>query len=378
MTNNPNYAGFFHSDLTDLNCNLIDHAVINGRNNFYRFNDDELEYLFFNPLYEAIRGKRSDWEDNRSYWLNDKYTYRRNKYTFRCDEFEQNAEFVFAGCSHTYGMGVPEDKIWGAQTAKELGYRYWNLGIAGASVTTIVNNLFAYFRLFGHPKNLAVLFPNFERLMLPVNLRILLPSNNTFLPGSEPNKFKEWDPNDNSYLYDGYLDHSYMADGLHPKFSKAPHKVGEVIPLDVPYFMATQSINLLEQYCELAGINLVWSIWDYITLNSFKKMKAKNNSYFKYMIDVEMDKWISHHPIGEDPKHGPDVYHKDNIKTDDPCISRDYSCGKATFCHKNLENEDPEIFNIAADNAHWGTHRHKHIGEIFAKHIREKYVDIRN
>lgn len=365
MSNNPNYIGFFTNDLVSINQNLIDDAVINGRNHSYRFNDDELEYLFFNPLYEAIRGKRSDWEDNRKYWLDDKYTYRRNKYTFRCDEFENNAEFIFAGCSHTYGMGVPEEMIWGVQTAKELGTRYWNLGIAGASVTTIVNNLFAYFRLFGHPKTIAVLFPNFERLMLPVNQRILLPSNNVCLPGSEPNKFKPWDPDGHNYLYDGYLDHSYMSEGMDIKFSKAPHKVGEVIPLDVPYWMATQSINLLEQYCDVAGIKLVWSIWDYITLKSFKKMHNKNPNYFKYMIDVEMDKWVAYDPSG------PDVYHNSAVDRNDPCMNKDLSCNNAINCHQEIYREDPDIFHLGADNAHWGTHRHKHIGEIFAKHIRK-------
>ena len=351
MSTNPNYTdSITNPDLGHYN--LIDDAVLNGHNNYYNFNEHTLEFLFFNPLYEPIRGKNFDGPDNRSYWLKDDYTYRVNKYAFRSSEFCSDQDFVFAGCSHTYGMGIPEEMIWGVQLANKLGKDYANLAIPGASVTTIVNNLFAYFRLFGHPKTIVVLFPNFERLMLPVNPAILTPQDKKY--DSQPRP-----------LNDRYLDHSYLMEKIHPKFSKKPHIVEEVVPLDVPYWMATQSINLLEQYCDTANIKLIWSTWDFHTQKSLKKMNEKDNSYFKYIVDIKMQNWVA-----IDPK-GPDLYHNSQVLKDDLCLDKK-GCNLTINCHKDIELQHPKIFDLAADNAHWGTHRHTHVAEEFYKHVKDK------
>lgn len=351
MTTNPNYISFFNNPSA---VNSIDDAVQNGSNESYKFNELVLENLFFNPLFEPIRGKDLNGPDLRKYWLEDDYEYRRNKYCFRSSEFKENEQLLFAGCSHTYGMGVPEDMIWGVQIANRLNLSYSNLGIPGASVSTIVNNIFAYFRLFGHPKILVIIFPNFERLMLPVNTNILVPSTRNY-----SNYVKN-----NLPLNDLYLEHSYLVENTQPKFSKKPHNVDEVIPLDVPYWMATQSINLLEQYCDMAKVKLIWSTWDYMTYRSLKKMNSKDNSYFKHMVDIEMDKWVSFDPLG------PDVYHNNPVLLDDKCLSRQ-TCDLAINCHNDIRNKYEKIFDLAADNGHWGTHRHTHIAETLSKYIVE-------
>lgn len=331
--------------------NFIDDAVLNGPNEYYNFNETTLEYLFFNHLFEAIRGKNFNGPDKRKYWLEDPYEYKVNKYAFRSEEFVSDADFVFAGCSHTYGMGIPEDFIWGVQLAKKLNVDYYNLGIPGASVTTIVNNLFAYFRKFGHPKVVIINFPNFERLMLPVNPKILKPKDKKYEKQTLP-------------LNDWYLDHSYLMEKVHPTYSKKPHNVEDVVSLDVPYWMAVQSINLLEQYCEVANIKLIWSTWDFMTYKSLLKMHKKDNSYFKYMVDIEMDKWLF---VG---LSGPDLYHKNAIKKDDLCFIKQ-DCSLNINCHEEIKNKDPKIFDLAADNAHWGTHRHTHLAETFYNYAKD-------
>ena len=38
--------------------------------------------------------------------------YSHNSYNFRSKEFHEDTEIVALGCSHTFGVGVPEKFIW--------------------------------------------------------------------------------------------------------------------------------------------------------------------------------------------------------------------------------------------------------------------------
>ena len=51
---------------------------------------------------------------------------------------------------------------------------YINLALPGKSVSSIINNLYSYFREYGHPKKVFCLFPNFNRFELPINKDIII------------------------------------------------------------------------------------------------------------------------------------------------------------------------------------------------------------
>jgi hypothetical protein len=352
MSVNPNFPSFFTHRL-EIQENLIDHAIENGKNFKYKFNDMELDQLFFTSFFEPIRGKRPGKENNMHYWLQDEFSYKVNEYTFRSNEFKKDEDLLIAGCSHTYGMGIPEEMIWGVQVANSLGMSYANIGTPGASVSTIINNIFAYFRLYGHPKHIVCVFPNFERLTFPNNKRVLV---------SDTRQYPKWDEDDDHYLFDGYLEFSYLSEHSSAKFSKAPHIINQVVSPDVAYWMATQSINMLEQYCQMANINLIWTTWDFATFNSLQIMHNKNNSYFKNMIDIKMSHWIKDGPDGDD------LYHNKKITSNDKCL-QDLVCDSIIDCHNDIQNLYPEIFHLAADKGHWGTHRHTHIAEIVKEEL---------
>ena len=112
-----------------------------------------------------------DWMNSRITWFPEDGTnsYKVNKHQYRSKEFEKDADLLFAGCSITYGEGVVEPAIWGNIIASKLNMNAFNIGISGASVHLIVNNLFNYFKEFGNPKNLICMFPDFLRMQMYSN-----------------------------------------------------------------------------------------------------------------------------------------------------------------------------------------------------------------
>jgi len=67
-----------------------------------------------------------------------------NSLGYRSPEFD-NAELVYAGCSQTFGIGLPErDLIWGSRVATAMGVSYANISGPGWSTEKVVRMIFAY------------------------------------------------------------------------------------------------------------------------------------------------------------------------------------------------------------------------------------------
>lgn len=367
MSSNPNYPFAFVDLMSNRLPNSLDSHIQFNTDEHYNLNQKEIESIFLNPMFGVNRDseKAESYNDNGiDYFIND--------YGFRSKQFTSNEDVIIAGCSHTYGIGVPESMTWGSSVASYLNLSYSNLGVPGGSVTTIVNNLFSYFKKYNNPKIILCVFPNFQRLLLPVDIDILISKNTKKYVNYKNKKMN------NIVLNKRILDHSYYDNRqISSKYSKAPHDVEDVMPEIVPYWMALQSIHILEQYCDAANIKLLWSVWDWQTYNTLKLIKNTYPEYFKYMIDIKMDHWVASVqknvtdakpiPIEEIRK---DRYHQSSIKKNDICIEdKDLYCEKVIECHKDIENQNPAIFNLGADFAHWGTHRHAHVAEIFKEEL---------
>lgn len=63
--------------------------------------------------------------------------YSHNNYGFRTpDDFKFEKGNVFLGCSITYGIGVHIEDTWGYKLSKEVGGKFWNLGVGGTGIGT--------------------------------------------------------------------------------------------------------------------------------------------------------------------------------------------------------------------------------------------------
>ena len=240
--------------------------------------------------------------------------YYINSHGVRGTEISDKQDMVIAGCSFTFGSGVPEEKIWGVQVANNMSLSYSNLGYPGASILSIINSIFAYFKEYGNPKFLICLFPDLDRIQLPVDNKIWTSKSDRI----------------NKNLSRIFLgEHHYDL----PKYSKSPHYIENVMPLSVPRWISIKYIQILEQYCKSSNIKLVWSTWD----NRFLPPLIESNE-FNFLINTEnIEKEINNR------------------------------------CHVNLKNDFNEIFDHGSDieygldRAHWGVHMHTHYAEYFQK-----------
>lgn len=309
----------------------INESVFYGDNKYYKLDPLMKEALFFNKIFKNI-----EYNFNES-----GIDYKINSDSYRSSEFIKNVDLLIGGCSNTYGCGIPEESIWGVQVANHFNMSYVNLGIPGASINTIIDNIFAYIKKFGTPKNIVCIFPDPWRIRFPLNFNILIAKD----------RENAHDKEDIRALGENYFTHGMSVnrnfDSL-PKYSKLPHQVENVLSPDYVYWNALKAIQVLEQYCEVAGINLYWSVWDSPTYKAISYMREIDNTYYKDMIDIGSSDWVQK-KIGDSYK--------------DSYINQ--------YCHAEVEEKYKDVFHIAADRAHFGVHKNTHFAEAFIKEMSE-------
>ena len=111
-----------------------------------------------------LKSKSSDW-----YYRTNTITYVRNKNGHRCNDIENidlNNYILFAGCSHTEGIGLELEKTYPYLVSESLGYDYYNLGIGGTGIDVLAYNLITWFSTVKQKPKLVV-------LQWPYNVRFI-------------------------------------------------------------------------------------------------------------------------------------------------------------------------------------------------------------
>jgi hypothetical protein len=92
-------------------------------------------------------------------------TYRFNEHGFRSDQFESNDHsMIFLGCSFTEGVGLPLEETYSSIIHQEIQQRlgrnipYWNLGMGGCGLDSIVRCYYNFYRQL-KPRVVVALFP---------------------------------------------------------------------------------------------------------------------------------------------------------------------------------------------------------------------------
>lgn len=207
----------------------------------------------------------SDKNKNMSLFdLND-VEYKINSYGYRSDEFSKEDaknNFLYAGCSVTFGVGLPFELTWPSfLNKKNDGEKIFNLGINGISSNIITYNINKYIEQFGKPKAVFALYPNFSRMesFIDDNLSII-----HFREDSEKTL-----GNANQYKLD--------------VTSTAVNVVNSII--------------LLENYLNAIEVPFFWSTWS----GHFSKVAETKyifKNYVKFGSDIDEDlllKYNKHH-----------------------------------------------------------------------------------
>lgn len=112
------------------------------------------------------------WKDggNLVDYTEDEMLYTTNKQGFRGNKIVKNETILMtAGCSHTYGIGVRDNEVWGSKLAEQLDMYHINVGVGGIGCDSVVLIVKQFFEEGVIPDTLAVLWPSLNRKMIVSN-----------------------------------------------------------------------------------------------------------------------------------------------------------------------------------------------------------------
>jgi hypothetical protein len=252
-----------------------------------------------------------------------------NKKKYRSPEFTNNVDLLTAGCSFTFGTGLPYYGIWSNMIAKSNNFSHNSVSMQGGSVMHIVFNIFKYFEEFGHPKILLALLPDFNRIYTFIDGVVLYNTSRTDNKGI--GIFDDPGPS---------LKHSY------PKYISLPTSPEHIYSKESTYFLNSMYVRMLEVYCNSHNIPFVWFKWTEENLDKSGALSSFSNIY-KVDINNDLLPYSSKNP-------------NDNIHKK---------------CHQEERKyfiSDTDIWSSASDNGHFGIHWQIHVKELFEKVLKEK------
>ncbi len=74
---------------------------------------------------------------NQHLWKHEDFDYKFSELGFRDGDMPTHVNLAAFGCSYTFGIGLPEDKLWHKLLAQQQDCNTYNFGQPGASIKTI-------------------------------------------------------------------------------------------------------------------------------------------------------------------------------------------------------------------------------------------------
>lgn len=292
-------------------------------------NNPHKDYTQFQP----ILGQHS--EINRP-----EYDYKWNSDGLRSIEFSTHPPVVALGCSVTLGQGLPHDLAWPQLLAGLYEAPVGSIAYSGASANKLVSSFFGMIHQYKYKPEIVIAhFANFERF---------------YFIDSKGDGLRDW-----------YANHS-------PKVTKAtaPWNYQEILPYEWVYHQNLDHIKMLEAFCEINGIKLMWSTWS-STLTDEQEQFLKDN--FRYYVPDATRKDFP-------PNFETGVFAKDLSELPDK-----YEMINWQGCHQDYKDKYPDVFDYGYDyhkiaghwgpGAHWphpGLHRQLHIAEFWKEQLCQK------
>lgn len=195
---------------------------------------------------QTLRGYSQD-QYPGTYYKHDDIEYRFNGHGFRSDDFSAelaSSNFLFAGCSQSLVLGLPQDLGWASVLNSKLGGdQFYNLALVQSPIDVIVYNVMRYVELFGKPKAIFILFPDFYRKMIVDDSQI-------------------------STKWTAFEKDDLIVDIIEENLLRS--------------FMGIKQLELL---CDSNHIPLMYSSWQRITIEVM--MKLKEQGMLKHCFDIE-------------------------------------------------------------------------------------------
>lgn len=317
----------------------------------YVFKDDLADAIFSKKLLKSPLPYGWDTSD-----VQDKYDsyneYSLNSYNCRGPEFINDVDFIFAGCSQTFGIGVPDDGVWPKFVSDELGGTYVNLSMLGAGMEWIADSIYRYIHTFGRPKRgIMILAPDVYRMDTVVN--------NTINSCPDPT-IRDYVP---QYYSESDLDLRLITYHLKNKepanYLKRPFPIEETAIEEESIRRTVTSLRNLEIFCNQVGIPLIWATWS----DSLYEIANTIPDEYKF------DNYLNLHPVLWRPREDESGNPIDSLL--------DGVTGDEMTCHASLSEQYGVAFPAGTDRfkfndgqAHMGVHRHIHVAQDFIEKAR--------
>lgn len=189
-------------------------------------------------------------------------TYRLNNDGHRSEDFvaldPSKTNILFAGCSSTFGEGIPEDTRWTNRVHKSFDNAgpLQVLGYPGGGADRLVSNIFKYCDKYGKPDYIFVMFADFSRHI-------------AFWENGDDIGFR------NVLMFD-YRENTINIDDKQ---------------METLLFQFQNYYRMLEIFCNMNGIKLYASSWDSLTSTQSERIDLKTfqSIPFQKMTDYFMD-----------------------------------------------------------------------------------------
>lgn len=227
--------------------------------------DPATQYFFPGRQYDLTYAEEHDFRIKP----NKKITYTMNNEGHRSEDFVRvdpnKTNILFAGCSSTFGEGIPEETRWVNRVHSQIDNAgpLQVIGIPGAGADRLVSNMFKYFDKYGNPDYVFVMFADFSRHI-------------------------EFDDLDSGSKFKNVLMFDYEKKELVITNDK----------METLLFQFQNYCRMLEIYCRANNIRLYTSSWDGLTseevlktdLKSFDRMPFyKMPEYFSNLSKDDLD-----------------------------------------------------------------------------------------
>lgn len=267
-----------------------------------------------------------------------RHEYIHNSWGCRDVEFDGPVDVLAAGCSMTYGQGIPIEYRWSSILKEKLEVTTATLAVPGWSTQSMVNAVMNYISKYGKPKAVALWLPDFFRVDYVTNKDLLVINKN------KSNYEEEEQAIGLVFSAIGHIKDT-------PRMSKKPHLHEDVLNSETTAFLAGQSLRFLVEYCKEAGIKLVYSTWD---IGTHQLISYVNSLYQEQGVDTPE---YPYYPAG-DLSGYIDIGHYLETNQDLAKLS----------CHSELK----EITDYCFD---WGTDEDQHVGAHMHAHVAEKVAE---
>lgn len=276
-------------------------------------------------------------------------TYEINSDGFRDKDFD-NCDTLVAGCSVTFGVGIPEYGRWGNIIESRTNKKVANISFPGGSISIICNAIIKYCIVYGMPKNIFMFAPsltrgnvvtddnfyvsgrwgntaNNERDVLSL---VTTDSNVVFIPEHDILEFTKTFDFDERSIENSISPHQFLHESL-------------------------ISLFMLESFCKTNNINFIWSTWSNSSTYIMKKLITIKDFFIKNYIEFS--------------ELGPKMYDYNDIVINcnsdhDSILSNEktWLYGSDILYKKNKKIKDYR--------GHPGIHFNYHVADLFEKFIK--------